>query len=285
MTPLVAIVGETASGKSALGLELAEKFSGEIICADSRTIYLGMDIGTAKPTTAERARVPHHVLDIVNPDEHFNAAQFKEQAQLAIDDITARGKLPIVVGGTGLYVDALLYDYQFREPAEQAERERLNLLSVTELQKEITRRRYTMPENSQNKRHLTRLLEANGQLPTRADLRSNTVVLGTRTSRPELQQRIFDRVRSMLESGLETEVSKLADQYGWTAPGMNGIGYREWQDYFMSTQNIDEVETQIVKDTMKLAKRQRTWFRRNQSVQWLDYRSNTVEIITTFLNK
>src|SRR4051812_49125553 len=114
---LVVVVGETAAGKSALALRIAQKFNGEIVSADSRTVYKGMDIATAKPTAAEMAAVPHHLIDVVDPDEPFTAADFKKRAVKAIDDITNRGKLPILVGGTGLYIDSVLYDYNFRYPA------------------------------------------------------------------------------------------------------------------------------------------------------------------------
>jgi tRNA dimethylallyltransferase len=285
MSPLIAIVGETASGKSALGLELAEKFGGEIICADSRTIYKGMDIGTAKPTGAERARVPHHLVDVVNPDEHFSAARFKELAQAAIDDVSARGKLPILVGGTGLYVDSVLFDYEFRAPADSAERNRLQAMSVEDLQTEIVAKGFAMPENWQNKRHLTRLLEADGAVDVKKPLRENTLVLGLEIARNRLKGRITSRVEHMVELGLEVEVRALVSKYGWQAEGMNGIGYREWQEYVSGTQNLADTAAQIVKDTLALAKRQRTWFRRNASVQWLPDRSNAVGIVTTFLNK
>ena len=285
MSPLVVIVGETASGKSALALELAERFNGEIVCADSRTIYRGMDIGTAKPTPEERARVPHHILDVANPDESFNAAQFKRLALGAIDDVTARGKLPIMVGGTGLYIDSVLYDYEFRVPADPLERARLEGMSVEALQAEIRAKNFSMPENSQNKRHLTRLLEANGATDSKHPLRENSLILGTQIERAALKGRVVKRVQTMVHEGLEAEVHTLVTKYGWEAPAMNGIGYREWRDYFSGVQNIELVATQIEKNTLALAKRQRTWFRRNRRVQWLNDRSTAVEIITTFLNK
>ncbi len=113
VSPLIVIVGETASGKTALAIEIAKSFNGEIICADSRTVYRGMDIGTAKPTRAERKVIKHHLLDIVEPDEKYNVAKFKKDALTAIEDITSRGKLPIMVGGTGLYIDSVIFDYDF----------------------------------------------------------------------------------------------------------------------------------------------------------------------------
>lgn len=283
--PLVVIVGETASGKSALAIELAERFDGEIICADSRTIYKGMDIGTAKPTVEEQKRVPHHTLDVVEPTSIFSAAQFKQMAQSVIQDISGRGKLPILVGGTGLYVDAVLYDFQFREPADPAERARLSEMSVQELQKEIVAKGLGMPANEQNPRHLARVLETNGSVGEHRELRPNTLVLGLSTDRMVLQERVERRVDAMLAAGLEGEVRGLAEHYGWGAEAMKGIGYREWQAYFAGAQSLAETRAQIVAGTMALAKRQRTWFKRNSSIQWLYDRSKAVDLVTTFLNK
>ena len=133
MAPLVVIAGPTASGKTALAIELAEKFGGEIICADSRTIYKYMDIGTAKPSAEDRARVPHHGIDLVEPGEDFSAADFKFYALGMIADIRARGKVPFLVGGTGLYIDAVVYDYQFGPKADPVQREILESMTLEQL--------------------------------------------------------------------------------------------------------------------------------------------------------
>ena len=286
--PLLAIVGETASGKSALGLALAEQLNGEIICADSRTIYQGMDIGTAKPSLAEQTRVRHHCLDIVDPNQPFSAADFKKAAEAAMADMRSRGKLPIIVGGTGLYVDALLYDFQFRPVADPLERQRLNTLTVAELQDELDRKGITLPENSRNPRHLIRALETDGVTAERGELPPQTVILGLQTDRADLNQRIGERVEAMMKAGLEAEVGKLQQVYGWDAPGMQAIGYREWPDYFSGSLSLDTVTKSIIKSTQKLAKRQRTWFKRNNSVQWLvngEALDHVVDIVTTKMNK
>lgn len=285
MPPLVAVVGETASGKSALAIELAKRFDGEIICADSRTIYKGMDIGTAKPTAEEQKLVPHHMLDVVEPTSIFSAAQFKQMAQSVINEVSARGKLPILVGGSGLYVDAVLYDFQFREPADPAERARLSRMSVQELQKEIVAKGLAMPANEQNPRHLVRALEANGSAGERRELRPNTLVLGLSLRREVLRERVERRADAMLAAGLESEARELAERYGWGSEAMKGIGYREWQAYFAGVQSLAETKTQIVNGTIALAKRQRTWFKRNSSIQWVNDRSKAVDLVTTFLNK
>ncbi len=286
--PLVAIVGETASGKSALAMALAERLDGEIVCADSRTVYKAMDIGTAKPTAGERARVPHYCLDLVTPEQSFSAADFKRHAGAAVEDISRRGKLPIVVGGTGLYVDALLYDFQFRQPARPEERQRLQGMSVEELQAEIVRKGIALPKNSRNPRHLTRAIETDGQVASRGELTPGTVIIGVDADRAELNQRITGRMEAMIGQGLEMEVRELQHTYGWDAPGMGSIGYREWQDYFLGTSQLAEVTRSIAKNTRNLAKRQRTWFKRNNSVHWISNSSKIetiVDLVTTKSNK
>jgi tRNA dimethylallyltransferase len=144
--PLIVIVGPTASGKSALAMQLAERFGGEIICADSRTVYKGMDIGTAKPSAEDQARVPHHGLDLVEPGERFSAVDFKNYATQTIADIRARGKIPFLVGGTGLYVDAVIFDYHFGQ-ADPELRAKLEALSLEELHEYCRNNNIKLPEN------------------------------------------------------------------------------------------------------------------------------------------
>lgn len=166
-TPIVFIVGPTASGKTALAIELAREVGGEIIAADSRTIYKGMDIGTAKPSAAEQALIPHWGLDLVEPGESFSAADFKAYALQKIDEISARGHIPFIVGGTGLYVDAVLFDYQFGPAANRDLRAQLETKSIEELQEYCKNNNIELPENSQNKRYLIRQIELQGQAKTR----------------------------------------------------------------------------------------------------------------------
>ncbi|MDL2363403.1 MAG: tRNA (adenosine(37)-N6)-dimethylallyltransferase MiaA [Patescibacteria group bacterium] len=287
-TKLIVIVGETASGKSALALQLAQRFDGELICADSMTVRKEATIGTAKPTAAEQALVPHHLHDIVAPDADFSAAQFKEQAQQAIVEITARGKLPIMVGGTGLYIDSVLYDYEFRNAADAIERAVLNAKSLGELQAMVAERGLaTEGIDTQNPYRLVRLLETGGQTAAKKPLRENTLLLGVRPLRQELLTRIENRVDAMLEAGLENEVKTLSENYGWSAPALNSIGYREWQDYFAGHNTMAETRLSIIKDTKDLAKRQRTWFGRNKSIHWLSTPikyDDVVDSVTTFLS-
>lgn len=280
---LVAIVGETASGKSALAMRLAEVFDGEIICADSRTVYKGMDIGTAKPTAADRSLIPHHVLDVVTPDQRFSAADFKEQAEAAIADITARGKLPIMVGGTGLYIDAVLYDFTFREVADPTARARLENLSVEELQQALAEKDIPLPNNPQNPRHLVRALETGGQTSSRQSLRGNTLVLGVKIDKEILEQRIEKRIDDMITTGFVEEVQKIATQYSWDAPGLQAPGYRAFRPYLAGESDLEAAKQAFIRNDKQLAKRQRTWFKRNADIQWVSDFEHAKQLVQNLL--
>lgn len=283
--PLVVIVGETASGKSSLAMLLAEKFNGEILSADSWTVYREFDIGTAKPSTQERRRVRHHLLDIADPATGFSAAEFKRLASATIDAISARGKLPIMVGGTGLYIDSVLYDYSFLPKGDPALRVQLNTMTLDELN--VRSNELGLDTGSidiHNKRRVIRLIENNGVLPVKHELRPNSLILGRRVAKEELRSNLYLRIEHMFDIGLEAEVRKLSGLYGWEAEPMKGIGYREFRECFNSSQSLDQTKERIVNDSMNLAKRQRTWFKRNNRIQWIDKQAEAVEIVTTFLN-
>lgn len=251
LSPLIVIVGPTASGKSALALELAQKFNGEIIAADSRTVYKGMDIGTAKPTEEEQKLVPHHLLDLVNPDQPFNVVNFQGLALEKIKEIQGRGKLPIMVGGTGLYVDSVIFNYQFE--GKNAEK------------------------SSVNPRHLAKPSDARGPI------RGNTLVLGMDVDKNLLEDRITIRVKQMVKGGLAEEVRRLVDKFGWESEAMTGVGYQEWKKYFESSQNLEETIELIAIHTRQYAKRQRTWFKRNPHIIWLQSSGQAQKIVTAFL--
>lgn len=252
-TPLIVIVGETASGKSALALAMAERCNGEIICADSRTVYKGLDIGTAKPSKAEQDRVPHHLLDVINPDEKFNAGMFQEATLKLISAINNRGKLPVIVGGTGLYVDSILFNYQFAAAGSE--------------------------RDPQNPRHLK---HAEATAETKI-MRPDILVIGLSLTIEELKQRVEKRVESMIEQGLEAEIKELSQKYGWGVEAMTGVGYREWQSYFAGTQSLDETKQLIQVHTMQYAKRQRTWFKRNKSIQWVKSSDEAMKLAEQFI--
>lgn len=283
--PLIVIVGETASGKSQLAIELAERFNGEIIAADSRTVYKGMDISTAKPSALDQQRVPHHLIDIVEPNEPFTVADFKKLSEAAIKDIHRKGRLPIMVGGSGLYIDAILYDFGFRKTPDPQLRSRLNNLSVDELQAEINRKNIPMPVNKQNPRHLIRVIETGGQQATIKQLRPNTLVIGINTDREILKQRITARVDHMVRNGLIEEIKKVSDKYGWYHKALQTPAYNAFKKFIENAISLEQAKNEFIQNDLQLAKKQRTWFRRNPSIQWVDDPLSSVDFVTTFLSK
>lgn len=285
---LVVVVGETASGKSDLALRLAQKFNGEIICADSWTVRKQVNIGTAKPPAEDRALVPHHLLDVVEPCQDFTAAVFKRLASQAIKDISNRGKLPILVGGTGLYVDGVIYNFGFLPSGDRTARQELNKLSSSELLNKIAEMGISLGDiDIRNKRRLIRLIETEGAVPTKAALRPDTLIIGLKVNHDMLRERIVKRTDAMLAAGLEREVAGLAERYGWDCEALKGVGYAQWKGYFEDHQTLDETRQKIIKATLDLAKRQRTWFKRNKSIHWFPTPVNwseVVDTITTFLD-
>jgi tRNA dimethylallyltransferase len=286
--PLLVIVGETGSGKSALALHLAQRLDGELICADSWTVRREVTIGTAKPSLADQKLVPHHLVNVAGPDEDFTAALFKRLANESIDDIHRRGKLPILVGGTGLYIDGVIYDFGFLPAGDRQLRERLNILSQDELITKITKMGLELGSiDTGNKRRLIRLIETNGAQPTRQSQRANTLIIGIKIDHEELGIRINQRIDMMLKNGLEAEVRDLVSIYGWDCEALKGVGYAQWKPYFLGTQTLAETRLKIVKATLDLAKRQRTWFKRNKSIHWfstpIEYDA-IVDLVTTYLD-
>lgn len=284
--PLVVIVGETASGKSALALELAQKFNGELICADSWTVRCEVNIGTAKPSNEEQKLVQHHLLDVVGPCEDFTAAVFKRLAVETIEDIASRGRLPIMVGGTGLYIDGVLFDYGFLPAGPKEQRQELNSMTIAKLLALAKKRKLNITNiDIRNKRRIIRLLETGGQNPSRGSMRPNTLVIGLKIKPEDLKKQIEQRVHNMIKRGLEGEVRALSEKYGWGCEALKGIGYKEWMGYFNGEHGIDEVVQKIIKASNQLAKRQRTWFKRNKSIHWVENQANAVKLTTEFLNK
>ncbi len=266
-------------------MAIAEKYNGEIIAADSRTLYKGMDIATAKPSSADRRRVPHHLIDILTPDQTWTAADFKTHAVACINEIASRHKLPILTGGTGLYIDAVLFDFTFQPPGDLGLRQQLQELPVEELQNLLHARSIPLPSNDRNPRHLIRRLEVGATMPRATSMRDNTLVIGLNVDHELLKQRIRERVTAMFAAGLEAEVRLLSERYGWRSAPLQTIGYREFEVYFQGTQTLAATEARIVADTIAYAKRQRTWFARNKSIHWENEQSKIEDLITTFLSK
>lgn len=267
--PLIVIVGPTASGKTALAIDLAKQFDGEIVCADSRTVYKGMDIGTAKPTKEERTAIPHYLLDIVRPDEPFSAADFQQLAKEAIKNIRGRGKIPFLVGGTGLYVDSIIFDYRFG-PAGNPERRRLlEGWSIDQLQKYCIENNIKIPENSRNKRYLVRAIEQEGVNNLKRDEPiENCFVVGISTEKSELERRITLRAEQIFQQGVLEEARQLSAIYGWNSEAMTGNIYRLAQAVFRNELSIEEAKKKFITLDRRLAKRQMTWFKRNPFIQW-----------------
>ncbi len=267
--PLVVIVGPTASGKTALAIDLAKRFNGEIICADSRTVYRDMDIGTAKPTAQERAEVPHWGLDLVNPGERFTAADFKVYADAKIQDIRARGKVPFLVGGTGLYVDAVLFDYQFGGAADLELRTQLETMTIAKLQDYCAKHNIELPQNTQNKRHLVRAIEQNGiNNKRRQEPVSTSVIVGIATDRAALRARIENRFEQMLADGVVEEAMLLGKKYGWDSEAMTGNIYPLLRQHLEEGLSLKDVGEKFTTLDWRLAKRQLTWLRRNPYIYW-----------------
>lgn len=282
--PLIAIVGLTGSGKTALALEVARRFDGEIICADSRTAYKGMDIGTAKPTLAEQAAIPHHCLDIVTPDQQFTVAQFQVYAREAIADIQSRGKLPILVGGSGLYTDSILFNYKFRDASNPKKRAELEAKSLAELTKYCTKNNITLPENKKNKRYIIRAIEQDGINTERSKgLIAATIVVGITVDKDVLLTRITKRAMQMLDEGVIEEAKSLANLYGWENVTMISTIYLIIHD--LVNENLDRSQAidKIIKSDIRLAKKQQTWFKRNPFIHWSEDTGKIMQTIEQFL--
>lgn len=264
---LLAIVGPTASGKTALAIAAAKELNGEIIAVDSRTIYKGLNIGTAKPTIQQQAEVVHWGLDIIEPDQPFSAADFKEYANKIIKDISSRGKLPIMVGGTGLYMDGVLYDFSFAEPNHKL-RSGLSGKTIVELQDTITKLGLAMPHNNKNKLHLITAIERNGVGSERKALRSGAIVVGISPDRIELRKTITTRAKQMIQDGVLDEIEHAATKYGWAAPGLQGGIYKSMRSYFEDTESLDTCIKNYITSDMRLAKRQMTWLKRSTDITW-----------------
>lgn len=268
--PLIVIVGPTASGKTALAIKLAEQVGGEIICADSRTVYTGMDIGTAKPSREERARAPHWGLDLVEPSDTFSAADFKTYAENKVREIRGRGNVPLLVGGTGLYIDGVIFNYEFGEAADPVLRQKLATKSLADLYVYCEKNNIILPENSKNKRYVIRAIERKSvSAKRRMEPLVNCIVVGIATDKNELRTRIKNRSEQILKNGVVDEATILGKKYGWEIESMTGNIYPLVRRYLEGELMLDEVEEKFTTLDWRLAKRQQTWMRRNPYIEWL----------------
>jgi tRNA dimethylallyltransferase len=283
---LLVIIGPTAVGKTKLSIEMAKRYNGEIISGDSMQIYRGMDIGTAKIKVEEMEGIPHHLIDIKEPDENFSVAEFQQLVRAKIAEINAKGKLPIIAGGTGLYIQAVIYDYQFSEaPADEAFRLQLeevaNEIGNEALHGELTK---IDPESASqihpnNVRRVIRALEIyhctgkimsdyqNNQQP---DLLYETALIGLTMERDKLYERINARVEIMLSEGLLEEVSWLHKQGLRDCQSIQAIGYKEVYDYLDGRVSFDDAVESLKQNSRRYAKRQLTWFRNKMDVKWFE---------------
>ena len=279
--PLIVIAGPTASGKTALAVRLAERFGGEIICADSRTIYRGMDIGTAKPTRDERANVPHWGLDLVEPGGRFTVADFKAYAEQKIAEIRERGNVPFLVGGTGLYIDAIVFDFAFAGEANEVLRKQLERMNIQELQKYCENNNIKLPENDHNKRYLIRAIERkNVTVKRRETPIDNTIVVGITTNRETLRTRIALRSEQLFANNVVEEATILSKKYSWDSEAMTGNVYPLVQKYIAGDLDEMELRREFEISDWRLAKRQMTWLRRNPYIMW-----GTIEASEHYLSR
>jgi len=284
MTKVIVVIGPTSVGKTKMGVELAKVMNGEIISGDSMQIYKGMDIGTAKVTFEEMERITHHCIDILNPTDTFSVKDFQDTVRKKIKEITSRGKLPIIVGGTGLYIKAALYDYEFSETQDNHDvfREKYKEYSNEELYQhlkdiDLESAKELHPNNRQRVLRAIEIYEETGQ--RKSDILEaqqhiclyDAYFVGLTLERDVLYQRINQRVDLMKDMGLEQEVTDLY-HHGLKRDyqSMKAIGYKEWFDYFEGHISKDEVYENIKKHSRQYAKRQYTWFKNQFDVHWYE---------------
>lgn len=285
---VIVIVGPTASGKTALSIELAKKINGEIVSCDSMQIYKDMDIGSAKPTPEEMQGIKHYMIDIVTPEERFSVAEYKKQAEKAIEEILEKGKTPIVIGGTGLYANSLIYgieyneiklDEQYRKELEKIASTEQGLSNLYEQAVEIDEQAMQIISPNDKKR-IIRVLEishSTGKTKTELEIesRKNGVkydykVFAIDMDRDILYERINKRVDIMMENGLIKEVKNILQKYKKFPTAMQGLGYKEVVEYLNQEISEEEMIQKIKQETRRYAKRQLTWFRKNKETIWLN---------------
>mgnify|MGYP001593690091 CR=1 FL=1 len=296
---IIVIVGPTASGKTDLAIKLAQKFNGEIISADSRQIYKEMDIGTAKPDYEETRKIKHHLIDIKNPDEDYTVAEYKKDAIAAIEKIIKRGKVPVLAGGTGLYVKAVTDNLEIPsvKPNPALRRKLENKIEKNGLESVYRELLELDPEaayivDGKNPRRVIRALEIaiSTKKPFSAQRKKgkqlfDALKIGMKISDTELQKRIDKRADEMIKNGLLEEVKKLVKKYGERQVAFDAIGYKEMIAFLKKEISLAEAIDSIKKNTRSFAKRQMTWFRKDKEIKWVKDRDEALQLAKKFLNE
>lgn len=277
--PLLVLLGPTASGKTALSLELAKQYNGEIISADSRQVYRFMDIGTDKIPPGKREGIPHHLIDVVNPNERFTVADFKRLAEEKIDDILRRGKLPMLAGGTGLYIEVVTKNFSLPPENQKIRAELFEELNKDGAEALFERLKTVDPETAskispQNIPYLIRALEiyhitGHPKNDQRNPPRYHCLKVGLNPPRELLFQRILERVDAQIKNGLLEETKNLlAKGYARTLPSMRSLGYSEMSAHLEGEISLEEAAELLKRNTRNFAKRQMVWFKRDVEIIW-----------------
>ena len=296
---VIVICGPTASGKTSLSISLAKKINGEIVSCDSMQIYKEMDIGSAKPTVEEMQEIKHYLVDFVSPEKRYSVSEYKEDASKAIEEIINKGKTPIIIGGTGLYLNSLIYNIQYNEMEVDLNYRRELEKEAEEYGLEVlyNRAKEIDPEamekvSANDKKRITRVLEiynATGRNKTELEKKSrkevpyNYLIFGINMERSILYDRINKRVDIMLEQGLIEEVKNLINKYSNMPTAMQGLGYKEVKEFLDGNISKEEMIEKIKMETRRYAKRQITWFKRIENIIWLDGLNKTEENVNSIM--
>lgn len=296
---VIVICGPTASGKTSLSISLAKKINGEIVSCDSMQIYKEMDIGSAKPTVEEMQEIKHYLVDFVSPEKRYSVSEYKEDASKAIEEIINKGKTPIIVGGTGLYLNSLIYNIQYNEMEVDLNYRRELEKEAEEYGLEVlyNRAKEIDPEamekvSANDKKRITRVLEiynATGRNKTELEKKSrkevpyNYLIFGINMERSILYDRINKRVDIMLEQGLIEEVKNLINKYSNMPTAMQGLGYKEVKEFLDGNISKEEMIEKIKMETRRYVKRQITWFKRIKNIIWLDGLNKTEENVNSIM--
>jgi len=294
---IIVICGPTACGKTSLSLELAQKYNGEIIAADSRTIYQDMNIGTAKPSLEERLKVPHYLIDVVRLDQEFTVAKFKQQTLSVIYEILRRYKTPFLVGGTGLYISSIVDNLDIPSvPPDQKLREKLEKKIAKHGLDYLWKKLIKLDPDAagfvqkQNPRRIIRALEVClktkkpfSQLRQKKECLFNVLQIGIKPGKKELIQRIDQRTEQMIKQGLVEEVKELIKKYPFDVLALNTIGYQEIISYLQNKISLDEAIDLIKKNTRQYARRQMTWFKKDKTIKWIENTEEAEILVKDFL--